>query len=89
MKVCVTLAAASKLPLPDCEAVMEHVPVPVRWMVAPETVHAPPAVYETGRPEPAVAARVKSGSPSVWSGRGPNVIAWLALTTVCELSARS
>ena len=89
MKVCVTLAAASKLPFPACEAVMEHVPLPVRWTVEPETAHAPLAAYEMGRPEPAVAPSAKSESPSAWSDNGPNVIVWLALTTVCELSARS
>ena len=57
-KVCVTLAAALKLPLPACAAVMEQVPAPVIVTLAPETVQTAGVVEEkaTGRPEEAVAA---------------------------------
>ena len=48
---------------PPCEAVIVQLPGPVRWTVAPVTVHWPVAPNETARPELAVALTVKSGSP--------------------------
>ena len=44
LKLCVTLGAAATFAFPACAAVIEHVPVPVRWTVEPETVQLPDAV---------------------------------------------
>lgn len=73
-----TLAAALKLVLPACEAVMVQEPAPVRWTVDPATLQLPLAEKLTARLEEAVALTVKSGSPAVLAGSAPNVIVWLA-----------
>ena len=52
--------------------------------VVPDTVHTDVVVEAklTGRPEDAVALRVKGAAPSVWFGREPNVMVWLCCVPV-------
>ena len=65
-----TLGAARCASFPACAAVIVHVPTPVRCTVVPMTVQRPAAVSDTGRPEVAVTATVKSAVPHVLLGRG-------------------
>ena len=55
-----------------------QLPPPVRCTVVPTTVQLPLEENETARPELAVAATVKSGSPADLSASAPNVIVWFA-----------
>src|SRR5438067_13466193 len=52
--------------------------------VVPDTVQPPAAVNDTGRPEDAVAAIVKSGLPNVLPASGPKSIVWIAFAIVNE-----
>src|SRR5579872_270346 len=74
-----TLAAALKLMLPACEAVMVQEPAPVRWTVDPATLQLPLAEKLTARLEDAVALIAKSGSPKFLAAKAPKVMVWLAL----------
>src|SRR6266568_8662345 len=71
---CVTLSAASYCAFPGCDAVIRHWPplVSVTW--SPEMVQAPPAEYETARPEDAVAFTVNGDCERAWSESAPNVM---------------
>src|SRR5262249_19860733 len=69
-----TLGAGAYAALPGCEAVRVHDPAPVTWTFAPATVQLPAAETDTGRPDEAVAAMVKSASPYVLSEIGAKAI---------------
>src|SRR5512133_2992898 len=53
-----------------------HQPSTRRWTVARLMLQAPYAVYETGRPDDAVALTLKSRSPTCLFGSALKVIVW-------------
>src|SRR5262249_35462774 len=77
-----TLVAPLELVSPAWAGVMVQVPAPMRWTVAPDTLHAPPAANVTARPEDAVALTLKSGSPTILLGSAAKVMVWAALAMV-------
>src|SRR3954463_2385744 len=81
---CETSAAGSKLPSPDCEAVMVQLPAPLICTVVPLTAQSPLALKLTARPEDAEALTLKSGSPNVLFPSGANVTDCAARLTVNE-----
>ena len=63
-------------------------PAPGEVHGAPTTMQLPLAVNETGKPDDALAFTAKSGSPSVLSGIGSNVIVWFALGRATSAAGR-
>jgi hypothetical protein len=64
-------------PLPVCDAMIVHVPAATSVALEPDTVQTPVVdeVYETAKPELAVALRV-SPLPTVCAGIAAKVIVW-------------
>src|SRR6202000_643934 len=79
-----TLTAGEKLPLPACEAVMLAVPAPTIVKVLPETVATAvlSLLYDTGKPDEAVAVSVIGESPKVAGAKALNVIVCASFPTV-------
>jgi hypothetical protein len=84
VKLCVTDVAAAHVVLPACEATMAQVPPVGNVTVVADTVQMPVVddVYVTGKPELAVAVRVK-GVPTVWV-----VIALKAIVCGCPFTVK-
>jgi hypothetical protein len=83
VKLCVTDVAAAKLVFPACEAVIEHVPAAINVRVLPDTLHTLEMVdvYETVRPELAVAVSVSGELARVVFGRAAKVIVCVVAVT--------
>jgi hypothetical protein len=83
VKLCVTDVAAAKLVFPACEAVIEHVPAAINVRVLPDTLHTLEVVdvYETVRPELAVAVRVSGELARFVFGRAAKVIVCVVAVT--------
>ena len=60
---CSMLGAAEYVPLPACDAIILTVPTPVKLTVFPERTPGPVTLYDTARPELAVAESVTAPVP--------------------------